>query len=127
MSSFCAAHGSSVTTLPVSVSKYEKEIVWRFRVAYRHGKVVTELPCAAQNDDMWMDVPRKRIYVTGTKQPRSSSRRTLITTLTSRTFRTGFRARTSILVPELNRLYVAVSGKGKPDAKLALQIYENTT
>src|SRR3981189_1255778 len=31
------------------------------------GKVVTKLPCDAQNDDMWMDVPRKRIYVTGTE------------------------------------------------------------
>jgi hypothetical protein len=27
-------------------------------------------------------------------------------------------------VPELNRLYIAVSGKGKPDAKLALQVYD---
>jgi hypothetical protein len=26
-------------------------------------------------------------------------------------------------VPELNRLYIAVSGKGKPDAKLALQVF----
>jgi hypothetical protein len=27
-------------------------------------------------------------------------------------------------VPQLNRLFVADSGKGKPDAKLALQIFE---
>jgi len=32
--------------------------------------------------------------------------------------------KTSLLVPQLNRLYVAVSGKGKDDAKLAMQIYE---
>jgi hypothetical protein len=37
---------------------------------------------------------------------------------------TGFRAKTSLLVPQLNRLYVAVSGKGKDGAKLAMQIYE---
>ena len=37
---------------------------------------------------------------------------------------TGFRAKTSILVPELNRLYIAVSGKGKAGAKLALQVYD---
>jgi len=42
----------------------------------------------------------------------------------SRMFRPGFRAKTSILVPELNRMYIAVSGKGKADAKLALQVYE---
>jgi hypothetical protein len=34
----------------------------------------------------------------------------------------GFRAKTSIFVPELNRLYIAVSGKGRADAKLALQV-----
>jgi len=27
-------------------------------------------------------------------------------------------------VPELNRLYIAVSGKGKAGAKLALQVYD---
>jgi hypothetical protein len=37
---------------------------------------------------------------------------------------TAYRAKSSIFVPELKRLYVAVSGKGKPDAKLELQIYE---
>ena len=37
---------------------------------------------------------------------------------------TAYRAKSSIFVPDLKRLYVAVSGKGKPDAKLALQIYE---
>src|SRR3979490_1935449 len=88
------------------------------------GKVVTKLPCAAQNDDMWMDVPRKRIYVTGATtttvfEQKDADHYTHIADVP-----TGFRARTSILVPELNRLYVAVSGKGKPDAKLALQIYE---
>jgi DNA-binding beta-propeller fold protein YncE len=88
------------------------------------GKVVTKLPCAAQNDDMWMDVPRKRIYVTGTEtttvfEQKDADHYTHVADVP-----TGFRARTSILVPELNRLYIAISGKGKPDAKLALQIYE---
>src|SRR2546429_3382505 len=35
------------------------------------GKVVTKLPCTAQNDDMWRDLQRKRIYVTGTETTRS--------------------------------------------------------
>src|SRR4030081_1901220 len=37
---------------------------------------------------------------------------------------TAYRAKSSIFVPDLKRLYVAVSGKGKPDAKLELRIYE---
>jgi len=88
------------------------------------GKVVAKLPCAAQNDDMWRDLRRKRIYVTGTEtttvfEQRDADHYTHIADVP-----TGFRARTSILVPESNRLYIAVSGKGKADAKLALQVYE---
>jgi DNA-binding beta-propeller fold protein YncE len=88
------------------------------------GKVVTDLPCAGFNDDMWLDVPRKRIYVTG------SDTTTVFRQLDADHYEhiadvpTGFRAKTSLLVPQLNRLYVAVSGKGKDDAKLAMQIYE---
>lgn len=88
------------------------------------GKVVTKLPCTAQNDDMWRDLQRKRIYVTGTEtttvfEQKDADHYTHIGDVP-----TGFRARTSILVPELNRLYIAVSGKGKPDARLSLQVYE---
>jgi hypothetical protein len=72
---------------------------------------------------MWLDVARKRIYVTGTEtttvfEQKDADHYTHIADVP-----TGFRARTSLLVPELNRLYIAVSGKGKSDAKLALQIY----
>src|SRR2546429_6236825 len=82
------------------------------------------LPCTAQNDDMWRDLQRKRIYVTGTEtttvfEQKDADHYTHIGDVP-----TGFRARTSILVPELNRLYIAVSGKGKPDARLSLQVYE---
>jgi hypothetical protein len=37
---------------------------------------------------------------------------------------TANRAKSSILVPELDRLYIAVSSKGKTDATMALRIYE---
>jgi hypothetical protein len=47
---------------------------------------------------------------------------TPITARTSRTFRRAVGpSHPSVL--ELNRLYIAVSGKGKPDAKLVLQVF----
>jgi DNA-binding beta-propeller fold protein YncE len=88
------------------------------------GKVVTTLPCVGMNDDMWLDVPRKRIYVTGTDTTTVFEQRDADHYEHLAEVPTGFRAKTSLLVPQLNRLYVAVSGKGKDDAKLAMQIYE---
>ena len=88
------------------------------------GKVVTTLPTAEMNDDMWFDVARKRFYVTGTEntavmEQRDADHYTRLTDVP-----TGYRAKTSIYVPELDRLYIAVSGKGKPNPKMALQVYD---
>jgi DNA-binding beta-propeller fold protein YncE len=88
------------------------------------GKVVTTLPTGEMNDDMWFDVARKRIYATGTEitsvlEQRDADHYSHIADVP-----TGYRAKTSIYVPELNRLYVAVSGKGKPNPKMALQVFE---
>jgi DNA-binding beta-propeller fold protein YncE len=88
------------------------------------GKVVTSLPCSGFNDDMWFDRPRKRIYATGSETTTVIQQRDADHYEHVAEVPTGFRAKTSILVPELNRLYVAVSGKGKPDAQLAVQIFE---
>lgn len=88
------------------------------------GKVVTTLPCSGFNDDMWFDRPRKLIYATG------SETATVIRQVDADHYEhvaevpTGYRAKTSIFVPELKRLYVAVSGKFKPDAQLAMEIFE---
>lgn len=88
------------------------------------GKVVASLPCVGVNSDMSLDVARKRIYVTGSEavsvfEQRDADHYEHIAEVPS-----AFRAKSSIFVPQLNRLYVADSGKGKPDAKLALQIFE---
>ena len=88
------------------------------------GKVVTALPCTGINDDMWFDVARKRIYVTGSETTTVFAQRDADHYEHLAEVPTGFRAKTSLLVPQLNRLYIAVSGKGKADAKLALQVYE---
>ena len=88
------------------------------------GRVVISLPCVGVNSDMSLDVERRRIYVTG------SERASVFEQLDADHYEhvaevpTAYRAKSSIFVPELKRLYVAASGKGKPDAKLELQIYE---
>ena len=88
------------------------------------GKVVTTLPTAEMNDDMWFDVARKRFYVTGTENTAVMEQRDADHYSRLTDVPTGYRAKTSIFVPELNRLYIAVSGKGKPNPKMALQVYD---
>ena len=88
------------------------------------GKVVASLPCVGVNSDMSLDVARKRIYVTGSDtisvfEQHDADHYEHIAEVPS-----AYRAKSSIFVPQLGRLYVADSGKGKPDTKLALQIFE---
>jgi DNA-binding beta-propeller fold protein YncE len=88
------------------------------------GKVVTTLPCVGVNSDMSFDVARKQIYVTGSDTASVFLQRDADHYEHIAEVPTAFRAKSSIFVPELKRLYVADSGKGKPDAKLALQIFQ---
>jgi DNA-binding beta-propeller fold protein YncE len=87
-------------------------------------QVVTTLPCVGVNSDMSRDVARKRIYVTGSETASVFEQRDADHYEHIAEVPTAYRAKSSIFVPELNRLYVADSGKGKPDVKLALQIFE---
>jgi YVTN family beta-propeller protein len=89
-----------------------------------NGKVVASLPCVGVNSDMSLDVARKRIYITGSDTASVFVQRDADHYEHIAEVPTAFRAKSSIYVPQLNRLYVADSGKGKPDAKLALQIFE---
>lgn len=88
------------------------------------GKVVADLPCVEVNSDMWFDAAHKRIYVTG------SEKASVFRQIDADHYEhvaevsTAYRAKSSVLVPQLNRLYVAVSSKGKPGAQMALQIYD---
>jgi DNA-binding beta-propeller fold protein YncE len=88
------------------------------------GKVVSSLPCVGVNSDMSFDVSRKRIYVTGSETASVFEQRDADYYEHIAEVPTAYRAKSSIFVPDLKRLYVAVSGKGKPDAKLELQVYE---
>ncbi len=86
------------------------------------GKLVATFPCTSYNDHLSFDTVRKRIYITGDSvsvfQQRDADHydRTEVPS--------AIRAKTSLYVPELNRLYVAVSGKGKPPGQLAVLIFE---
>jgi DNA-binding beta-propeller fold protein YncE len=88
------------------------------------GKMVASFSISGLNDDMWFDSAHKRIYATGTETTTVFEQADADHYKHVADVPTGFRAKTSIFVPELNRLYVAVSGKGKADAKLALQVYD---
>jgi hypothetical protein len=88
------------------------------------GKVVVALPCVGMNSDMSFDVAHKRIYVTGSETASVFEQRDANHYQHIAEVPTAYRAKSSIFVPELKRLYVVDSGKGKPDAKLALQIFE---
>jgi len=88
------------------------------------GKVISTIPCVGVNSDMSLDVAHKRIYVTGSETATVIEQRDADHYEHIAEVPTAYRAKSSIFVPELKRLYVADSGKGKPDAKLALQIFE---
>ena len=85
---------------------------------------MTSLPCVGVNSDMSIDFARKRIYITGSDTASVFEQRDADHYEHIAEVPTAFRAKSSIFVPQLKRLYVADSGKGKLDAKLALQIFE---
>jgi len=88
------------------------------------GKVVASLPCVGVNSDMSLDVARKRIYVTGSDTATVFAQRDADHYEHIAEVPTAYRAKSSIFVPQLNRLYIADSAGKKPDVKMALQIFE---
>src|ERR1700722_3237844 len=88
------------------------------------GKIVTTVPISAFNDDMWFDVARKRIYLSGSETTTVLAQKDADHYEFVAEVKTGYRAKTSLYVPQLNRFYAAVSGKGKPDAQLAVDVFD---
>ena len=98
------------------------------------GKVIATLPCVINNDDMSYDAARKRIYVTGDGAVSVFSQRDADRYEHIADIPTGYRAKTSIFVPELSRLYIAVASRGKraggklavpePGSNVEVQIYQ---
>src|SRR5665213_1139960 len=88
------------------------------------GKIVTTLSISAFNDDMWFDLARRRIYLSGSESTTVLAQSDADHYTFVADVPTGYRAKTSLYVPQLNRFYAAVSGKGKPDAQLAVKVYD---
>lgn len=86
------------------------------------GKVVTSLPCVGDNDDMSYDSASKRIYISASGfvdvyRQKDADHYDQIAHLA-----TAFKARTSILVPELKKYYLAVPHRGTTAA--AVRVYD---
>ena len=84
----------------------------------KSGKVVSSLPAAAMVDDMAYDAAAKRIYFAGTLfidvfQQRDADHYDHVGHVP-----TAFRAKTAILVPELNRYYLGVPHHEKQSAEV---------
>jgi len=82
------------------------------------GKVIANLPSAAIVDDMAYDAAQKRIYLAGDEfvdvfEQKSADHYTLLGRAPG-----AFRAKTALLVPELNRYYLAVPAHGGKDAEV---------
>jgi hypothetical protein len=86
------------------------------------GKLVSSLPCVGLVDDMAYDAKQKRIYFAGDGfvdvfEQKDADHYALLAEVPG-----SFRAKTAILVPELNRYYLAVPRHGDKDAEV--RVYE---
>ena len=91
------------------------------------GKTVASLDCVGDTDDLFYDAARKRIYVTGGEGAIS-----VIEQVDADHYRplgrvqTAPGARTSLFVPELSRLYLAVPHRGSQGAEIRIFEAEST-
>lgn len=87
------------------------------------GKVIARVQAVGHADDMWYDAARQRIYVSGGSGFISVIQQEDVTHYRSMAqIRTVPGGRTSCFVPELNRLYLGVWGRGgQPEG---LRVYE---
>jgi YVTN family beta-propeller protein len=88
------------------------------------GKIVTSIPCVGQfdSDDAVYDPGSKRLYVAGTPFLEVFNQRSANSYQLLGQVPTAFHAKTAILVPQLNRYYLAVNHHGNTNA--VVQVYE---
>jgi DNA-binding beta-propeller fold protein YncE len=82
------------------------------------GKIISSLPCVEMVDGAIFDSSSKRIYVAGTEfvdvfQERDANHFDLVAHVLG-----GFRAKTALLIPELNQFYLAVPHHGEKSAEV---------
>lgn len=82
------------------------------------GKIVSSYPAAAMVDDMAYDAQRKRIYFAGSEFLDVFKQTDADHYELAGHIKTSFRAKTAILVPELNKYYLAVPHHEKQEAEL---------
>jgi DNA-binding beta-propeller fold protein YncE len=88
-----------------------------------NGKVIADIPAVGMVDDAAYDAQHKRVYLAGDRfldvfEQKDADHYVLLAEIPG-----GFRAKTGILVPELNRYYLAVPHqKGKPAEVRAYEI-----
>ena len=82
------------------------------------GKILQTLPAAAMVDDMAFDSQRKRVYFAGTQFTDVFAKKDADHYEQVAHIPTSFRAKTAILVPQLNRFYLGVPHHEKQAAEL---------
>ena len=82
------------------------------------GKIVSSYTAAAMVDDMAYDTQHKRIYFAGTEFLDVFKQTDADHYELGDHMKTSFRAKTAILIPELNRYYLAVPHHEKQEAEL---------
>jgi DNA-binding beta-propeller fold protein YncE len=87
-----------------------------------NGKVIADLPAVGFVDDMSYDAKQKRLYLAGDQfidvfEQKDADHYALLAKIPG-----SFRAKTAILVPELNRYYLAVPHHENKDAEV--RVYE---
>ena len=87
-----------------------------------NGKVIADLPAVGLVDDLSYDAKQKRLYLAGDQSldvfdPKDPDHYVLLARIPG-----SFRAKTGILVPELNRYYLAVPHHENKDAEV--RVYE---
>lgn len=92
----------------------------------RSGKLVAHLPVAGDADDVYYDQTRQRIYVTG-----GQGAINVVDQVDADHYRletsipTAVGARTSIFVPQMDRLYIAVPRRGTRPAEIRVYAVSN--
>jgi DNA-binding beta-propeller fold protein YncE len=118
--------GLDFSNFPMALDEKSKRLFVVCRVPARllvmdsdTGKVVAKMPTAGDSDDVFYDAARHRVYVTGgggnlvVYEQRSRDQYDQIASL-----RTADGARTSLFVPDADRLFVAVPHRGAQQAEI---------